>query len=326
MLRPNFVRNQVADLATLEKHVQHLVEAIQRNDGASFDIQALFFRLTLDSATEFLFGESTDYLVESDAASSLQSSKFATAFERSQHEISRRLRSGFLETQSKQFKADVKFVHDFVDRFVKRGLEYRERFNLDPEKAEAGLKGQGRYVFMNELVKRVEDPVRIRSELLNIMLAGRDTTASLLGNTWFVLARRPDIWKKLRQEVEELKGEKPTFEQIKNMKYLKAVLNECTSSLLRDGQFAITQCEKPGFVANFSTHDLQPFGFIPWFLSTVAWPSTTQCSQRVVEQMVKLLCSYLKGRLCRIRSTQCTDEQITLDQMLMNFGLKDGRI
>ena len=237
MLRPNFVRNQVADLETFETHVQHLLKVIPRDGSTAIDLQASFFRLTIDSATEFLFGESTNCLVDNDTPSSLENSEFASAFERSQHEISRRLRSGFLDIQPKQFKADVKFVQNLVDRFVRRGLQYREAYNLDPEKAEARLKGQGRYVFMNELVKRVGDPIRIRTELLNILLAGRDTTASLLGNTWFVLARRPDIWNKLRQEVEELKGQRPTFEQIKNMKYLKAVFNECVFFSQRRSSF-----------------------------------------------------------------------------------------
>ena len=57
-----------------------------------------------------------------------------------------------------------------------------------------------------------------------------DTTASLLGNVWFVLAKRPDVWVKLRQEVDALNGEQPTYEQIKNMKYLKYVLNESNVS------------------------------------------------------------------------------------------------
>jgi len=43
---------------------------------------------------------------------------------------------------------------------------------------------------------------------------------------WFILARRPDIWEKLQAEVSQLRGELPTFAQIKEMKYLKQVLNE----------------------------------------------------------------------------------------------------
>ena len=80
---------------------------------------------------------------------------------------------------------------------------------------------------MYELVKRTTDPVQLRAELMNILLAGRDTTASLLSDTWFVLARRPDIRAKLPEEVDALGGEKPTFQQIKDMRYLRWVLNEC---------------------------------------------------------------------------------------------------
>ena len=68
--------------------------------------------------------------------------------------------------------------------------------------------------------------------MLNVLLAGRDTTASLLGNIWFTLARRPDIWAKLRKEVQDtLHGQRPTFEQLKEMKYLRAIINECKPPL-----------------------------------------------------------------------------------------------
>lgn len=84
-----------------------------------------------------------------------------------------------------------------------------------------------RYVFLHELVKSIEDPLRIRSELLNVLLAGRDTTASLLSDVWFTLARRPDIWEKLRTEVDALGSERPTYQQVKDMRYLRMVLKEC---------------------------------------------------------------------------------------------------
>jgi len=97
----------------------------------------------------------------------------------------------------------------------------------DPEKSIDANGQSERYTFLSELVKATQDPKRLRDELLNILLAGRDTTASLLGNTFHVLARRPDIWKKLKAEVNELRGKKPTYETLKNMKYLKHLLNEC---------------------------------------------------------------------------------------------------
>lgn len=61
MLRPCFERSQVADLTILEDHAQALIKTILQ-DGSTVDLQDLFHRFTLDVATEFLFGESTNSL------------------------------------------------------------------------------------------------------------------------------------------------------------------------------------------------------------------------------------------------------------------------
>ena len=226
LLRPNFTRTQVGDLATFEAHISQLIDRIPR-DGSTVDLQELFFCLTIDSATEFLFGESTNSLAPSTSKDS--SARFAEAFNKSQEAVAETARNGaFMRLFRKStFDSDVKCVHDFVDKYVQRGLAYRKTYDL--EKADG--KEDERYVFLNELVKQTTDPIQIRSELLNILLAGRDTTASLLSNTWFMLARRPDIWKKLQADVSQLGDELPTFAQIKDMKYLRQVLNECESIL-----------------------------------------------------------------------------------------------
>lgn len=85
-----------------------------------------------------------------------------------------------------------------------------------------------RYVFLHELVSQTSDPIKIRSELLNILLAGRDTTASFLSNVWFELSNRPNVWNRLQREIAATlpDGDFPTFEKLKDMKYLRAVLNE----------------------------------------------------------------------------------------------------
>lgn len=84
-----------------------------------------------------------------------------------------------------------------------------------------------RYVFLDELLSVTEDRTAIRSELLNILLAGRDTTASLLSNIFFELPRHPEILARLRREITEFVGdESPNYQQLKNMKYLKAIINE----------------------------------------------------------------------------------------------------
>lgn len=227
LLRPNFVRSQVGDLVTFEIHVDQLIKAIPK-DSSTVNLQDLFFKLTMDSATEFLFGESTSCLA---AESSHGNVEFAEAFNRSQEAIAEGFRTGKIGQwlRGSMTKNDRKFCQDFVDKFVQKGLEYRKTLDVEKMDAKAG----DRYVFLYELVKRTTDPVQLRAELMNILLAGRDTTASLLSDTWFVLARRPDIWAKLREEVDALGGEKPTLQQIKDMKYLRWVFNECKHRLAK---------------------------------------------------------------------------------------------
>lgn len=127
--------------------------------------------------------------------------------------------------RDKDFDEACKEVHRFVDRIVHEAL--RATIPNDAEKPFG--KEKERYVFLTELIKSTRDPKRLRDELLNILLAGRDTTASLLSNTMHALVRHPNVWKKLKAEIETLNGKKPDYETLRNLKYLKYVLNECTS-------------------------------------------------------------------------------------------------
>jgi len=96
-MRPQFVRDQVSDLELEETHVQNLMGTLNlsvQRDGWTdcVDLQVLFFRLTLDSATEFLFGQSVDSQtafgprsVDSNTSvGHVNSLDFATAFDRGQ--------------------------------------------------------------------------------------------------------------------------------------------------------------------------------------------------------------------------------------------------
>jgi hypothetical protein len=78
LLRPSFTRSQVGDIATFEVHMKKLLARIPR-DGSTVDLQDLFFELTLDSATEFLFGHSTNVLDKSDL-NSKRGERFGEAF------------------------------------------------------------------------------------------------------------------------------------------------------------------------------------------------------------------------------------------------------
>ncbi len=225
MLRPNFAREQVADIGAFERHIQRLFKLIPR-DGSTVDLQELFFRFTMDTATEFLFGHSVNSL-RSVVSPNDGDVRFAEAFNYAQNESATRFRMGSLVFlyRNKKFDQSNKIVHEFVDQFVDEAVEYRK--SADLEKMTGDEKQKGQYLFLQELAKATTDKRRLRDELLNVMLAGRDTTAGLLSNMFLEVAKRPDIWAKLRNEVAQLNGELPTYEQLRNLKYLKQCLNEC---------------------------------------------------------------------------------------------------
>ena len=240
MLRPNFVRDQVADLELEERHVQNLMQALPINsDGwtEELNIQQLFFRITIDTATEFLFGESVDSqlanLPEGAAKYSKKGSQeesvFAKAFDTSQQWISYRGQYGKLYwiCNPKELQECNKQCHAFADHFVQLALNHTAK---DSDALEKGEK-KDRYLFLEALAAQTRDPIEIRSQLLNILLAGRDTTASLLSWLFHFLIRHPAVLEKLRSEILACLGsydeaQNLTFSGLKSCTYLQWCLHE----------------------------------------------------------------------------------------------------
>ena len=108
MLRPSFVRSELADLDIFEPHVQALIQNIETDD--TIDLQPLFSVFTLDVATEFLLGQSTGCLIKGDKAA--DGVAFAEAFDRCRGTLSGEGRFGILSLwlPSHQYGKDVTAV------------------------------------------------------------------------------------------------------------------------------------------------------------------------------------------------------------------------
>ncbi|KAH8810845.1 cytochrome P450 family protein [Xylogone sp. PMI_703] len=236
MLRPQFAREQISDLALEERHVQSLLQHLPTEPitgwTSAVDLGPLFFRLTIDSATEFLFGESIHS--QSAALSSQQGpdnrgefnwSSLASCFDRGTAVLGARARlSDFYWIYNpKSFQDDCREIHRFADYCIQQALKRNKSRGTDNK--------SDRYIFLDELVKFTDDVEELRSQLLNILLAGRDTTAGLLGWTFWNLARHPAVFNKLRANIINHFGtyensQEITFVKLKSCTYLQSVLNE----------------------------------------------------------------------------------------------------
>ncbi len=234
MLRPQFVRSQVSDISLEETHVQNLMTVLDANLdkgtgwSAAVDLQPLFFRLTLDSATEFLFGESVNSQLRREGDATTNAAAFATSFDASQNQlaIAGRYGNNYWIGHTKEFHNDVRICHEFIDYFVQKAINGQRNTS---EKAE----DNERYVFLEAIAKETSDPVELRSQLINILLAGRDTTASTLGWFFYTMgqAKNRHIYKRLREVIVDefgtYRNPKPiTFEGLKNLSYLQWCVNE----------------------------------------------------------------------------------------------------
>jgi cytochrome P450 len=129
--------------------------------------------------------------------------------------------------RDKQFSKAAIEARRYVDRFVNKAIDHRASLDRGQDIQESTDKlADNHYVFLNALAKQTLDKTELTDQLLNILLAGRDSTTSLLSITFFMLARHPDIWNKLLAEVQTLEGRKPSFEELNSMTYLTWVLNE----------------------------------------------------------------------------------------------------
>ncbi|KAG5993049.1 hypothetical protein E4U54_003483 [Claviceps lovelessii] len=228
LIRPNFTRDQVADLAAFERLIPDLFALIPRDGKTTVDLQSLFFRYTIDSATEFLFGQSVGSLKDVPTTGI----SFAEAFDYAQDSIRMRSILGPLDIFHRDSKAAKcnKVCRELAQQFVEKAVEAvqnnQESIHHQQQQPHHDDEKRAKYVFSHELARRTSDKLRILDELMNVLLAGRDTTASLLSNMFFMLAKNPSIWAKLQAEVADLEGRRPTYEELRNLKYLRCCINE----------------------------------------------------------------------------------------------------
>ena len=172
LLKPQFTQHQYQDLEMFRDHVDNLISCLPHH-GEPVDLQPLFFRSTLDTTTDLVFGESTYCLKPSD---SQREQTFADSFHLAQDYLIRRLQIPglYFLIGGRRFSEACASVHKFVDDIIERGLQTL---------ADAGKEKPERYLLMDIISQDVQDKVALRYHLISILLAGRDTTACLLSWT-----------------------------------------------------------------------------------------------------------------------------------------------
>ncbi|KAK0462789.1 cytochrome P450 [Armillaria novae-zelandiae] len=144
-----------------------------------------------------------------------------THFHSAEEEIALRLQRGQYWPLF-EFKADaVKPLRQVVNKFVEPLLVEALKRKDEGKKSVEDDKSDENLSLLARLVENTND------ELVNILVAGRDTTASLLTFAVYMMYEHPEMAARLRSEIIEKVGTRApkAYEDIRDMKYLRAFLN-----------------------------------------------------------------------------------------------------
>ncbi|KAF9114953.1 hypothetical protein BGX27_009383 [Mortierella sp. AM989] len=191
------------------------------------DLQNIFYLFTLDSFGEIAFGQAFGCLKDPE-----REVEFAVSFDRLNHALSERIISPIWKLKDwwtgngKVVERDTKIVHDFAYNVIKKRRE--ELTNGDKSEQNKDLM----QLFMDatdENGQPLSDEM-LKDELINMILAGRDTTAQALSWMFYLLHRNEassDTLSQLREEIDRtLNGAQPTYESTKQQKYAEACFHE----------------------------------------------------------------------------------------------------
>ena len=195
MTRPFFSRDRISHFDIFDRHAEDAINKLKARlrEGHPVDFQDLAAKFTLDSATEFLFGNdvqslsaelpyphyvATSFAKNLAAEAEHPASRFVAAFSKAQFITVFRMRFGMHwplgEFWRDKLKEPMKVVHDFIDPIVAEAIR-RKR-----EVAEKGIvKDRDDETLLENLVNSTEDPITLRDEIMSLLVAGRDTVSKL---------------------------------------------------------------------------------------------------------------------------------------------------
>ncbi|KAH9901820.1 cytochrome P450 [Xylariomycetidae sp. FL2044] len=262
LLQPTLSKTQINDLSRLEPHVSRIISSIPR-DGRAVDLQGLFSNFTFQAGLDYLLGQSDfhhahahhDIIAKNnsdqEAAFELeQQQRLAQNMHTVLFEAGRRAKIGVFRLvdpllQPRRFARYLRAcgdLHRYFDRIIDQRLRFLDTAKKTPttnRRDEVKVSDEQKEkkkpaVFIDELAQITDDRAQLRWEVSSSLAGSRDTTAGLLAHVFWELARRPEVWRRLREEIrdvvvggEEGLGDRmPAYEHLKDMTYLRAIINE----------------------------------------------------------------------------------------------------
>ncbi|KAI7890517.1 cytochrome P450 [Mucor mucedo] len=226
---------QTAFTSIFVSHVQTLSNEILENavnHHQAVDFHDLMLRFTMDTFVEIAFGVKLNSLLEDQ--------DFAGSFDAIQqdhyrriifplHGLMRNLQDTF--TSQKTIKQHIQTLDDFIYRIIKeRRLKHEKSPEMDTETYKTDL--LLRFMKAKSPSGEPYSDKELRDTMLNLVIAGRDTSAQTIAWFCYSVMNHPQVQEKLLEEIEQFitddieQDTVALYEAIQKMKYAHAVLYE----------------------------------------------------------------------------------------------------
>jgi len=220
ILLPSF--SQQAMKGYHEKMIDLASQLVQKwarlNPNEEIDVPDDMTRLTLDTIGLCGFNYRFNSFYREDSHPFIE--KMVRALDESMSQTQRLGIQDKLMVRSKQqFKEDIDYMFNLVDQLI-------------AERKEAG--DQGEDDLLAHMLKGKDpetgeslDDENIRFQIITFLIAGHETTSGLLSFAIQYLLKHPEKLEKAYAEVDEVLGDAtPSFKQVKQLKYVRMILNE----------------------------------------------------------------------------------------------------
>ena len=165
VLRRQFARMQYQNLEGFREHLENLIRNLRSSSGVT-DIQPLFYRLTLNTTIAMILGQPVESFEHEIG------DLFSRSFNKASLITATRVRLGDLYWlyAPRGFFAACATVKKYTGQFVKEALQRESESTEKSDKA----------AFITELYLDSHDQRLVRDQVINVLIAGRDTTAATM--------------------------------------------------------------------------------------------------------------------------------------------------
>eukprot|EP00531_Pseudo-nitzschia_arenysensis_P017953 CAMPEP_0116142500 /NCGR_PEP_ID=MMETSP0329-20121206/14942_1 /TAXON_ID=697910 /ORGANISM="Pseudo-nitzschia arenysensis, Strain B593" /LENGTH=616 /DNA_ID=CAMNT_0003637741 /DNA_START=94 /DNA_END=1944 /DNA_ORIENTATION=- len=129
----------------------------------------------------------------------------------------------------RKFNSDLDLLNDVLDDLITGAKKTRSEEDIEQLEARnyAEAEDPSMLRFLVDMRGADIDNKQLRDDLMTMLVAGHETTAAVLTWALFEISKNPEIKAKILEEIDRVVGDRhPTYEDIKEMKYVRLVISE----------------------------------------------------------------------------------------------------